>query len=101
MPISPEALEFIAQFGAFGVAMLWVWALQKQISDLKVELRDSRLETKQARDRHEADLRDWSGIDPKFNTWAKVNAESDTKLRLRMEERERLREHVDKLEPPK
>lgn len=100
MDSTDQVIQIITNFGASGVLLLWLWDTRQRLKDKEVELQESRNETKQARDRHESDLRDWSGIDPKFNTWAKVNAESDTKLRLRMEERERLREHVNKLEPP-
>jgi hypothetical protein len=33
--VSPEIMQFVASFGAFGVAMLWLWDLRAQLDKEK------------------------------------------------------------------
>jgi hypothetical protein len=100
MDISPEILQFVTNFGALGMSLLWLWDMRQKVKDKESEIRLLRDELKQARDAHQDDLRDWSGIDPRFKTWSRPPPESDTNLRLTMQDREQMNERISKLKPP-
>lgn len=95
-----EGLEVGKIVAEFLMTALVLYLCNEQIKQLKEQIqeRDERIERLEAKienchDEHRKDLRDWSGIEPRYTTWAK-NAESDTKLRLAMEERERLNQRL-------
>lgn len=94
-----EGIEIGKIVAEFALTAVVLYLCNQQIIILKeqVKERESRIDKleeklEECHEEHRKDLRDWSGIDPRFNTWK--NAESDTKLRLAMEERERLNERI-------
>lgn len=104
-----EGFDITRLLADFILAMVILWQTDKQIKILQDQIkqreevirqRDETIKRLDAKiddcvDEHRRDLRDWSGLKPQFETWK--TAETDTKLRLTMEERERLR---DRMKPP-
>lgn len=104
-----EGFDITRLLADFVLAMVILWQTDKQIKILQEQIKQREETIKQRDDtikrldqkiddcieEHRHDLRDWSGLKPQFETWK--NAETDTKLRLAMEERERLKE---RLKPP-
>jgi peptidoglycan hydrolase CwlO-like protein len=97
-----DIAKILAEFVLAGV--IWLMSerqaklLQEQIAQRDAQLK--RLEEKldDAHEEHRKDLRDWSGIEPRFKTWEKM-AESDTKIRLTMQEIEMRNERLRNLPP--
>lgn len=94
-----EGLEIGKIVAEFLMTAVVLYLCNEQIKTLKGQIveRDQRIERLEEKldgchGEHRKDLRDWSGIEPRYSTWK--NAESDTKLRLAMEERERLNERI-------
>lgn len=94
-----EGIEIGKLLAEFVLAGVILWLCDRQINILKEQIKEResrimRLEERleECHEEHRKDLRDWSGIEPRYSTWK--NAESDTKLRLAMEERERLNERI-------
>lgn len=59
-----------------------IWVLMNQERKTLLE-RLAKLEDKHEKlqQQYQDDLRDWSGIDPRFNTWSNRKVEGDTKIR--------------------
>lgn len=89
-----QSLDITALLSDFILAGVVLWfsnryieALVAQIKNKDERIKELESEVSEANDRHIADLRDWSGIDPKFKTWQRppmpplINAESDTNIR--------------------
>lgn len=101
-----EGFDITRLLADFILAMVILWQTDKQIKILQDQIKQredtirqrdetiKRLDSKidDCVEEHRRDLRDWSGLKPQFETWK--TAETDTKLRLTMEERERLRERI-------
>jgi chromosome segregation ATPase len=78
-------LDISAILANFLVASLVYFFTNRERESLKSDLKDAREELKDLRKRYEDDLRDWSGIDPKFKTWHREEPlDSDTKIRAYM-----------------
>jgi predicted RNase H-like nuclease (RuvC/YqgF family) len=95
-----EGLEIGKIVAEFMMTAVVLYLCNQQIVTLKEQVKErddqiERLESKldKCHEEHRKDLRDWSGIEPRYSTWSK-NAESDTKLRLTMQEREILAERA-------
>lgn len=94
-----EGIEIGKIVAEFALTAVVLYLCGQQIAILKEQIkeRESRIDKleeklEECHEEHRKDLRDWSGIEPRYSTWK--NAESDTKLRLAMEERERLNERI-------
>lgn len=101
-----EGFDITRLLADFVLALVILWMSNRQIETLQdaIKERDERIKRVEAKldechEEHRQDLRDWSGLEPRFKTWAgqTVQAETDTKLRLTMQEREMLHE---RLKPP-
>lgn len=95
-----EGFDITRLLADFVLAMVILWMSNRQIETLKdsINERDDRIKRIEAKldechEEHRQDLRDWSGLEPRFKTWA-VQADTDTKLRLTMQEREMLQERM-------
>lgn len=73
--------EILANFAVAGIVFYFS---NQHIQYLRQELDRERREHEQLQKQYMEDLRDWSGINPRWQTWnerPRVTAESDTKIR--------------------
>lgn len=94
-----ESVDIVNLLGDFVLAVV-IYLMSNRIIEVlnaQIKVRDERIkqleaQLEEAKEAHIADLRDWSGIDPRFKTWRATTTtttvipqiESDTNIRNQM-----------------